>query len=213
MSPRVAIIDCGAGNLHSVQKAFAHAGAPLGAEITIATTPAALELATHIVLPGVGAFADCMQGLRALPGMIAALEQRVLTDNIPFFGICVGMQMLFQTGREFGDTPGLGWFAGEVVALAPADKTLPVPHMGWNDLHLHAPDHPVFAGIAKGAHAYFVHSYHAVGADPGAVLASVQYGGPIVACIGRDNIVATQYHPEKSQLVGLRMIENFLRLT
>jgi imidazole glycerol-phosphate synthase subunit HisH len=213
MTPQVAIIDCGAGNLHSVQKAFAHAGAALGAEITIATTPEALERATHIVLPGVGAFADCMQGLRALPGMIAALERQVLQEKIPFFGICVGMQMLFRVGREFGDTEGLGWFEGEVVRLAPRDAALPIPHMGWNNLHLHSPAHPVFEGIEEGAHAYFVHSFHAIGVDPKQVLASVSYGGDVVACVGRENIVATQYHPEKSQSVGLRMIENFLRLT
>lgn len=213
MRPRISIIDCGAGNLHSVQKAFTRAGQALGAEITIATTPEALTSATHIVLPGVGAFADCMQGLRALPGMIAQLEHCVLHEKKPFFGICVGMQMLFTRGREFGDTPGLGWFDGEVVALAPDDKTLPIPHMGWNNLHLHMPDHPVFAGIEEGAHAYFVHSYHATGVRAEEVLATVNYGGAVVACIGRENIVATQYHPEKSQIVGLRMIENFLRLT
>lgn len=210
---KVAIIDCGAGNLHSVQKAFVHAGAPLQAEIGIATTPEAIQAATHVVLPGVGAFADCMRGLRALPGVVAALEQAVLRQKKPFFGICVGMQMLFRVGREFGETPGLGWLEGEVVRLAPNDPALPVPHMGWNDLHLHQAAHPVFSGIAEGAHAYFVHSYHAVGVQANEVLASVSYGGEVVACVGRENMVATQYHPEKSQAVGLRMIENFLRLT
>ncbi|PZP86513.1 MAG: imidazole glycerol phosphate synthase subunit HisH [Azospirillum brasilense] len=207
---RVCIIDCGAGNLHSVRKAFAHC-LPEGAELAVVTDAAALAHATHIVLPGVGAFADCMAGLNALPGMRAALEQRVLRDKVPFFGICVGMQMLFERGHEHGTTEGLGWFAGEVHRIAPGDAALPIPHMGWNRLKLRI-DHPVLAHMQSGDFVYFVHSYAAMGAARDAVLASVDYGGDIVALIGRENIVASQFHPEKSQRAGLQMITNFLTM-
>lgn len=220
---RIAIIDCGAGNLHSVRKAFVHVAEPLGAVVEVTTTPEALQKASHIVLPGVGAYADCMQGLLRHEGLREALEARVLEQGVPFFGICVGMQMLFERGHEYGVTEGLGWFKGEVRKLAPVDANLRIPHMGWNTLDLHAPTHPVFAGLlesptAAGAsvktniHAYFVHSYHATEVMPQDVLATVDYGGQVVACIGRANIVATQFHPEKSQQTGLRMIENFVRM-
>ncbi len=208
---QIAIIDCGAGNLHSVRKAFVHVTAPMGAKVHVTTSPEALAQATHIVLPGVGTYADCMQGLLKHEGLREALEQRVLQENIPLFGICVGMQMLFERGHEFGVTEGLGWFKGEVRRMQPNDAGLRIPHMGWNTLHLHSA-HPVFAGITENTHAYFVHSYHATGAQPNEVIASVDYGGNVVACIGRGNIVATQFHPEKSQQTGLRMIENFVRM-
>ncbi len=209
---KIAIIDCGAGNLHSVRKAFAHVAYRLGAEVQVTTTPEVLKNATHIVLPGVGTYADCMQGLLKHAGLREALEERVLAQGTPLFGICVGMQMLFERGHEFGVTEGLGWFKGEVRKLEPKNNQLRIPHMGWNTLHLKAPTHPLFAGISEGAHAYFVHSYHATLAAPHEVLATVDYGQDIVACIGRDNIVATQFHPEKSQDIGLRMIENFVRM-
>ena len=204
----IALIDCGAGNLHSVRKAFRHVMPPK-AQLEIVTDGAQLEDATHIVLPGVGAFGDCMQGLDRLPGMKSALERRVLEQNTPFFGICVGMQMLFERGYEHGETQGLGWFKGEVRRISPADPALRVPHMGWNRLRLHQP-HPVLARMEHGDYAYFVHSYAASGVEASEMLASVDYGGEIVAVIGRNNIIASQFHPEKSQRTGLRMIANFL---
>lgn len=206
---QIAVIDCGAGNLHSVRKAFAHQ-LPEGAALSIVTDAAALESATHIVLPGVGAFADCMNGLNALPGMRAALEKKVLAQGTPFLGICVGMQMLFQRGHEHGTHEGLGWFEGEVSRLQPADSYLKIPHIGWNQLDVKQ-DSP--AGVATGDFVYFVHSYAATNANPSDVLATVDYGGPIVALIGRKNILASQFHPEKSQAVGLRLISNFLKMS
>lgn len=206
---RIAIIDCGAGNLHSVRKAFAKQ-MPEGATLDVVTDTNALNDATHIVLPGVGAFADCMSGLTGLPGMRDALEKKVLHGSTPFFGICVGMQMLFQRGHEHVTTEGLGWFKGEIGRITPADPSLRIPHMGWNQLQLQQ-DHPVLAGIKTGDYAYFVHSYAATGIDRNELLASVDYGGQIVALIGRKNIVASQFHPEKSQRAGLAMIANFLK--
>lgn len=206
---RIIIIDCGAGNLHSVRKAFTHI-APQD-EVCVSTDAADLARATHIVLPGVGAFADCMNGLKALPGMIEALERHVRNGTTPFLGICVGMQMLFERGHEFGTHEGLGWFAGEVRPLAPADRALPIPHMGWSRLRLQA-EQGLFKNIPQASHAYFVHSYHAVGAEPEEVLATVDYGGEVVAIIGRNNIVATQFHPEKSQQVGLQLLQNFVSM-
>lgn len=203
----IAIIDCGAGNLHSVRKAFAHV-APTDT-VRVITSAKDIDSATHIVLPGVGAFADCMAGLGALTGMKEALEKQVLNGTKPFMGICVGMQMLFERGHEFGTHEGLGWFKGEVKKLTPADDTLKIPHMGWGVLQPKS-DHLIFNNIPDEAHAYFVHSYHAVGASTNEVLATVDYGGDIVAIIGRNNIVATQFHPEKSQRVGLQLIRNFL---
>lgn len=205
---KIAIIDCGAGNLHSVRKAFARQ-MPQDAQLDIVTDATALADATHIVLPGVGAFADCMNGLNSLPGMRAALEEKVLRGSTPFFGICVGMQMLFERGHEHGVHEGLGWFKGEVKRIQPADPALRVPHMGWNRLHLQH-KHSLFEGIKNGDYVYFVHSYAATGMNPEELLASVDYGGQIVALIGRKNIVASQFHPEKSQRAGLAMIGNFL---
>jgi glutamine amidotransferase len=205
---RVAIIDCGAGNLHSVRKAFARV-MPVDAALDIVTDADALNNVTHIVLPGVGAFADCMQGLNALPGMRDALEEHVRYGTTPFFGICVGMQMLFARGHEHGVHEGLGWFDGEVKKIEPAGG-LPVPHMGWNKLQLKRSP-TLLDGIKTGDYAYFVHSYAAQGTLAEEVLATADYGGDIVAMIGRGNIVATQFHPEKSQKTGLTMIANFLK--
>lgn len=173
--------------------------------------PDVVRRAERIVLPGVGAFADCRAGLLALPGMLAALEETVLRAGRPFFGICVGMQLMAERGREHGDHPGLGWIAGAVEPLDPADPRLKVPHMGWNDLFFCQPEHPLLAGLPAGAHAYFVHSYQFVANNPDHVLAQVDYGGAISAMIGRDNLVGTQFHPEKSQETGLALISAFLR--
>jgi glutamine amidotransferase len=151
-----------------------------------------------------------MGGLAALPGMLEALDGAVIRGGKPFLGICVGMELMAEVGREHGDHAGLGWIPGEVAALAPADAALKIPHMGWNELAMAAPGHPVLAGISPGAHAYFVHSYAFVCADPAHVLATVEYGGPVTAAVGRDNMIGTQFHPEKSQATGLRLITNFL---
>lgn len=205
----VAIVDYGSGNLRSAAKAFERAAAESTGERVIVTSDApVVRAADRIVLPGVGAFADCKQGLAAVPGMLDALEDAVIRDGRPFLGICVGAQLMASWGREFEDTPGLDWIKGEVVAITPAEG-LKIPHMGWNALALHTP-HPLFAGIEGGAHAYFVHSFHFAAADPATVLASVDYGGPIAAVVGRDNLAGTQFHPEKSQALGLRLIANFL---
>ena len=205
MSAAVALIDYGSGNLRSAQKALARAG---GA-VVVTSDPAAVAKAARIVLPGVGAFADCMAGLGAVPGMIDALEDAVLARGVPFLGICVGMQLLARVGREFGDHPGLGWVDGEVVRLTPRDPALKIPHMGWNELAIAQP-HPVFAGIAPDANVYFVHSYAMHPTAPAHVLATSDYGGPFAAAVGRDNILGVQFHPEKSQAVGLALLGNFL---
>jgi imidazole glycerol-phosphate synthase subunit HisH len=202
----VALIDYGSGNLRSAEKALARAGA---AEIAVTSDPAIVATAERIVLPGVGAFADCMQGVRSIPGMIEALEDAVLKRAQPFLGICVGMQLLADVGREFGDHAGLGWIAGEVVRLAPADPALKIPHMGWNEIRIARP-HPLLAGIETGAHVYFVHSYEFRAKNPVDVLATTDYGGALSAMIARGNIAGTQFHPEKSQAVGLTILRNFL---
>ncbi|MGA7675773.1 MAG: imidazole glycerol phosphate synthase subunit HisH [Rhizomicrobium sp.] len=208
----VALIDYGSGNLRSAEKALARAAEEHGTRHTIAVTadPAVAAKAERIVLPGVGAFADCMAGLKALPGMIEALSEAVLVRGIPFLGICVGMQLLAEVGREFGDHPGLGWIKGDVVRMAPSNPALKIPHMGWNELSFVRP-HPLFAGLEPGAHAYFVHSYIIRPTDPAAILATADYGGPFAASVGRANIVGTQFHPEKSQATGLAILGNFLR--
>jgi glutamine amidotransferase len=210
---KAVIIDYGSGNLRSAAKAFERVGADEGLPLAVEVTAdaAALAGASHIVLPGQGAFGDCNRGLRAVPGMIEALEQAVIGDGRPFFGICVGMQLMATRGLEHGVHQGLGWIDGEVVAMTPADPALKIPHMGWNDLHVLAPDHPVLAGVGEGAHAYFVHSFVFACADDAHLLATADYGGPVTAVVGRDNMVGTQFHPEKSQAAGLRMIANFLR--
>lgn len=208
----VAIIDYGSGNLRSAAKAFerAVADAGLSHRILVTAEAEAVRGADRIVLPGVGAFADCKAGLDALPGMIEVLTERVIRGGRPFMGICVGMQLMASWGREHGDHQGLNWIPGEVVAMQPADPALKIPHMGWNELTIRR-THPLFDGLDDGGHAYFVHSYRYVPADSQHVLATVEYGGLIAAVIGRDNLVGTQFHPEKSQATGLAVITNFLR--
>lgn len=208
----VAIIDYGSGNLRSAAKAFERAIREAGRDEAVEVTadPGAVRAADRVVLPGVGAFADCKAGLLGLPGMIEALTEAVMDKGRPFLGICVGMQLMAEIGREHGEHAGLGWIPGAVEALAPNDPALKIPHMGWNQLEIAASGHPVLAGIEPGAHAYFVHSYAIRCGDPAHVLATVDYGGPVTAMIGRDNMVGTQFHPEKSQRTGLRLIGNFL---
>jgi glutamine amidotransferase len=206
------VIDYGSGNLRSAAKAFERAAREAGADGRVLVTNHADSLrdASRIVLPGVGAFADCRRGLAAVPGMEEALRQVVLRDGRPFLGICVGMQLLAERGREFETVDGLGWIKGEVGPLAPRDPALKIPHMGWNQLQFRQ-SHPVFEGIENGAHAYFVHSYGLMPTDKTDLIAEVDYAGPIAAAVGRDNIVGVQFHPEKSQMTGLRLIANFLR--
>lgn len=206
----VAIIDYGSGNLHSVAKSFermSREGA--GEQIIVTANAEAVRRADRIVLPGVGAYADCRAGLDAVPGMVEALEERAHKGGAPFLGICVGMQLMATTGRENGETPGLDWIPGEVVRLSPNDDDLKIPHMGWNELTLGDP-HPLFEGIEAGAHAYFVHSYHVRPREPYHRLAHVAYGELVTAVIGKANMAGTQFHPEKSQQTGLRLIANFL---
>jgi glutamine amidotransferase len=208
----VAIIDYGSGNLHSAAKAFELAARESEHNPRVSVTGKARDLkdATHIVLPGVGAFADCKRGLDDLPGMRDALEVEVIEKGKPFLGICVGMQLMAERGFEHGTHQGLGWIKGEVRKLTPSDPSLKIPHMGWNDLRFDPARHPVLAGLPGGGHAYFVHSYHFVCGRGEDVLAEVDYGGPVTALIARDNLVGTQFHPEKSQAVGLRLIADFL---
>ena len=206
------VIDYGSGNLRSAAKAFERATRESGADGRVLVTNHADSLrgASRIVLPGVGAFADCRRGLAAVPGMEDALRHVVLEEGRPFLGICVGMQLLAERGREFETVDGLGWIKGEVIPLAPKDPGLKIPHMGWNEL-IFKRRHPVMQGIDDRAHAYFVHSYAFAPADPADLIAEVDYGGPVAAVIGRDNILGVQFHPEKSQATGLKLIANFLR--
>ncbi|MBY6264681.1 imidazole glycerol phosphate synthase subunit HisH [Azospirillum sp. 412522] len=208
----VALIDYGSGNLRSAAKAIERAAGEAEASYTVLVTSdaAAVRRADRVVLPGVGAFADCKRGLSEVPGMLDALEEVVHRRGRPFLGICVGMQLMAERGREYGVTEGLGWIPGEVVTLEPSDPALKIPHMGWNELNLRRP-HPLLAGLPEGAHAYFVHSYQFRLADPDTLIASAEYGGPFAAVVGRDNLVGTQFHPEKSQATGLALIANFLR--
>ncbi len=206
---QVALVDYDSGNLHSAEKAFALMGRRTGAGITVTSDPEIVAAADRIVLPGDGAFPACKAALEAVPGMIEALREAVEQRAVPFMGICVGMQMLADTGHEYRDTPGLGWIGGRIDQIRPSDPALKVPHMGWNDLRIHR-DHPVLNGVKSGDHAYFVHSWQFHTADPAHLLADVGYGGPVTAIVGRDNIIGTQFHPEKSQALGLRIIENFL---
>jgi glutamine amidotransferase len=205
------IVDYDSGNLHSARKSFQRMADETGrgGPVAVSADPEAVRRADRIVLPGVGAFADCRAGLLAIPGLFAAIEERAIRDGVPFLGICVGQQLLGCVGREFGETPGFGWIPGEVVRLAPSDPGLKVPHMGWNALEVLAP-HPLLAGIASGDHAYFVHSFHLVPADPAHRVARSDHGGPVTAAVARDNLFGTQFHPEKSQATGLRLIGNFL---
>jgi glutamine amidotransferase len=213
MAGSVVVIDYGSGNLRSAAKALERAAGELGAGQTVTVTADARALAgaERIVLPGVGAFADCMAGLAALDGMVEALGAAVLERGAPFLGICVGMQLLAERGREHGVQTGLGWIPGEVVAIAPDDPAIRIPHMGWNALEIAGAGHPLLDGIGPGAHVYFVHSYRFACANAADVRATVDYGGPLTAVAGRDNIVGTQFHPEKSQAVGLAILRNFLR--
>ncbi len=203
----IAIIDYGSGNLHSAAKGFEKFSTVPVVVTSEAETVAAAE---RIVLPGQGAFGDCYAGLAALDGVVDALRDAVIGRGVPFFGICVGMQMMATASLEHGRHAGLDWIAGEVMPLALNDPALKIPHMGWNELALHRP-HPVLEGVVAGDHVYFVHSYHFVAANPEELLATTDYGGPQTAIVGRDNMIGTQFHPEKSQAVGLRMIENFLK--
>jgi len=208
----VAIVDYGSGNLRSAAKAFERAAVEndVHAEIRVTNRANVLAAADYIVLPGVGAFADCRRGLGTVSGLEAALQEAVIVRGRPFLGICVGMQLMAERGREFETTEGLGWIGGEVIAIEPRDPDLKIPHMGWNEIVSRAA-HPLLAGLAVGAHAYFVHSYHYRLADPAHLLADTDYGGHLAAVIGRDNLAGTQFHPEKSQEAGLRLIGNFLR--
>ncbi|MEO0388458.1 MAG: imidazole glycerol phosphate synthase subunit HisH, partial [Pseudomonadota bacterium] len=179
-------------------------------EIVVTADPGLVARADRLVLPGVGAFADCRAGLDARPGLLEALLTRVGRDGVPFLGICVGMQLMATLGREHGaNAAGFDWIPGEVVEMAPRDAAFKVPHMGWNTLDLRGA-HPVLAGVSPGDHAYFVHSFHLAPKDPDAVLATTDHGGPLTAIVGRDNMIGTQFHPEKSQHTGLRLIANFL---
>jgi glutamine amidotransferase len=208
----VVIIDYGSGNLRSAAKAFERAASEHGAdgpEICVSDKASDVARAERIVLPGVGAFADCKRGIEALPGMRAALEEAVIGQGKPFLGICVGMQLMARFGHENGKHEGFGWLDSEVVPLAPANG-LKVPHMGWNDLVIAEGGHPVLGGLARGTHTYFVHSFHLRCAEASDVIASVQYGETLTAVAGRDNMIGTQFHPEKSQQAGLRLITNFL---
>ena len=209
----IVVIDYGSGNLRSVAKAIERAAATGDGDADIQVTGDAdlLRRADRIVLPGVGAFGDCLAGLNGLPGMGDALTEAVLRQARPFLGICVGMQLLAAHSVEHGRHDGLGWIGGEVTPLDPVDKTLKIPHMGWNELSIVADQHPVLAGISTGSHAYFVHSFAFRCVSDDAMMASVEYGGRMTAMVGRDNIVGTQFHPEKSQETGLRLLRNFLR--
>lgn len=203
------IVDYDSGNLHSAGKAFQRMAAETGAgRVIVSSRPEDVARADRIVLPGDGAFPACRAALDRFTGLFEAIEEAVTARARPFLGICIGMQMMAARGMEHIETPGFGWIGGEVVRIAPADPALKVPHMGWNDLVIDRP-HPLLAGIATGSHAYFVHSYHFRVADPTHLIAHCDYGGPITAIVGRDNMAGTQFHPEKSQAVGLRLIANF----
>ncbi len=214
MSERVVIIDYGSGNLHSAQKAFERAAREGGsnAEIVLSGKAEDVASADRVVLPGVGAYGDCRRGLDAVPGMIETLVDTVRRKGRPFLGICVGMQLMATRGLEFGETMGLGWIPGDVIAIEPSDPALKIPHMGWNTLDVQY-SHPLLAEMAtggEGLHAYFVHSYHLAATDLSTVVARTDYGGPVTAIVARDNMAGTQFHPEKSQRLGLGLIANFL---
>jgi imidazole glycerol-phosphate synthase subunit HisH len=211
---KVAIIDYGSGNLRSAQKAFERAAHDTGiaARIDLVRDADDVRRADAIVLPGVGAFRDCRDGLLAIDGMGEALAEAAIAGGRPFLGICVGMQLMATRGLEHGETPGLGWIAGDVELICPSDPALPVPHMGWNTLQA-ITDHPLLAGVEtgeSGQHAYFVHSYHLAVNQPGDLIAVSDYGGAITAMVARANLAGVQFHPEKSQALGLRLIANFL---
>jgi glutamine amidotransferase len=208
----VAIVDYGSGNLRSAAKAFERAAREAGTHerVLVTSSPAEVAAADRIVLPGVGAFADCRAGLYAVPGMVDTLQREVIERGKPFLGICVGMQLMATRGVEYGIHAGLDWIAGDVVRIEPGKDHLKIPHMGWNELTDLKP-HALLDGIAPHAHAYFVHSFQLAASKPETVLALTDYGGPVTAIVGRDNLAGTQFHPEKSQETGLRLIANFLR--
>lgn len=207
----VVIIDYGSGNLRSAAKAFERMVAERGLSVAIEVTadPDRVAAADRLVLPGVGAFHDCLAGVEAVPGLRQALEEAVVARGRPFLGICVGMQLMATTGVEHGRHPGFGWIPGEVRLITPAEPEAKIPHMGWNELVIdHA--HPVLEGLRSGDHAYFVHSYALTADEPRHVLAHVDYAGPVTAIVGRDTLIGTQFHPEKSQRTGLTLIGNFM---
>jgi len=213
----VAIVDYGSGNLHSAAKAFERAAREEGLSqpIVVTSDPEAVARADRVVLPGVGAFADCRRGLDDVAGMVAALDETVRRRGRPFLGICVGMQLMAERGREYEVTEGLGWIPGEVDRITPDDPGLKIPHMGWNTLNVIKP-HPLLDDIAvgpQGLHAYFVHSFHLKPAQRADLVAEADYGGAVTAIVGRDTMVGTQFPPEKSQHLGLKLIANFLRWT
>ncbi|MCP3971929.1 MAG: imidazole glycerol phosphate synthase subunit HisH [Rhodobacteraceae bacterium] len=208
-----AIIDYDSGNLHSAEKAFQRMAQEVGAgEVIVTSNPEAVTRADRIVLPGDGAFPACHAALMAVDGVFEAMDEAVTQKGRPFLGICVGMQMLASRGHEHQTVPGLDWIGGDIERIAPEGARMKVPHMGWNDLVIDRA-HPVLDGITSGDHAYFVHSYQFHVAEPGHLLAHCDYGGKVTAIVGRDNIVGTQFHPEKSQSAGLRLIANFLTWT
>ncbi|WP_420859453.1 imidazole glycerol phosphate synthase subunit HisH [Marivivens marinus] len=208
-----ALVDYDSGNLHSAQKALERMAREVGGGTVVVTSDAdVVARADRIVLPGDGAFPACHAALHRFDGLAEAIREAVEVRAVPFLGICVGMQMLATVGHEYEETPGFGWILGEIVKITPADPSLPVPHMGWNDLVIDQP-HPVLDGIETGDHAYFVHSWHMQVTDPSQRIAHVDYAGDITAIVGRDTIIGTQFHPEKSQAVGLRLIGNFLTWT
>ena len=206
---KTVIIDYGSGNLRSAAKAFEHASVE---EVQVTNDPAALKDASHIVLPGVGAYADCKAGLEAVPGMIEALEDEVINQQKPFLGICVGMQLMATRGREHGETAGFDWIKGEVVEIEPTDVTLKIPHMGWNEVNIES-DHPVLSGVPNNSHFYFVHSYFAEPIDKNIIAATTTYGIEFCSAVAFENVVAVQFHPEKSGSVGLKIYENFVQFT
>jgi glutamine amidotransferase len=211
----VAIVDYGSGNLHSAHKALERAARESGSstDVRLTSDPDDIRKADRIVLPGVGAFADCRRGLDAIDGMVDALNEAVIEEGKPFLGICVGMQLMATRGLEHQVTEGLGWIPGDVVAIEPADPSLKIPHMGWNTLTVQT-QHKLLDGIAtgeNGLHAYFVHSFHLKPASPDLMIAETDHGGALTAIVGRDNLVGTQFHPEKSQTLGIALLRNFLR--
>lgn len=206
------IVDYNSGNLRSAEKSFQRMAQELDAgDVVVSADPDQVRKADRIVLPGVGAFADCRRELGAIDGLFGAIEERVKTGT-PFFGICVGMQMMASRGLEHGTHQGFDWIAGDVLKITPNDPTLKVPHMGWNALE-NLSDHPLWDGITKGDHAYFVHSYHLATTQQSEIAASVDYGQSLTAAVAKDNMFGTQFHPEKSQKIGLRLIGNFLSWT
>lgn len=206
----VALVDYNSGNLHSASKALMLAGHQTGVQVTVTADPDIIRQADRIVLPGDGAFPACKHSLQSIPGLIEALHEAAITKARPLMGICVGMQLLADCGLEHVPTPGLGWIGGQITSLAtPERRGLKIPHMGWNDLQIHRP-HPVLEGVRDGDHAYFVHSWQFIPSDAAHLIATVDYGGSVTAIVGRDNIIGMQFHPEKSQALGLQLIRNFL---